>query len=123
LLPGIDRASGEKLLPYLTIYGNGLINLNGAEAPVLISLSDSIDQGMAERILHFRETMPFEKAEDILKVAGFEKIGQTLMGRLTVKGTAFRVVSTASEAGIRRILEGVLEVSGKRTIVKYWKEA
>lgn len=123
LIPGIDRSAGEKLLPYLTVHGNGLININGAEVPVLMSLSPSIDKGMAERIVQFREGRPFERAEDILKVAGFEAIGQSLMGRLTVKGTAFRVICTASEGEVRRIIESVLEISGsKKPIVRYWKE-
>ncbi|MDH7499582.1 MAG: type II secretion system minor pseudopilin GspK [candidate division NC10 bacterium] len=123
LIPGIDRGSCEKLLPYITIYGDGLVNINGAEVPVLMSLSPSIDKGMAERIVQFRESRPFERAEDILKVAGFEALGPPLMGRLTVKGTAFRVISTGSEGEVKRIIESVLESSGgKRMMVRYWKE-
>lgn len=123
LIPGIDRSAGEKLLPYITVYGNGLININGAEVPVLMSLSPLIDKGMAERIVQFREVKPFERAEEILKVAGFEAMGQSLMGRLTVKGGAFRVICTGSEGEIRRIIESVLEISGSnKLMVRYWKE-
>jgi len=123
LVPGMDRSAGEKLLPYITVHGNGLININGADVPVLMSLSPLIDKGMAERIVQFREGRPFERAEDILKVAGFEAMGQSLMGRLTVKGTAFRVICTGSEGEVRRIIESVLEISGgNKPIVRYWKE-
>lgn len=122
LIPGIDRRSFDRLLPHITIYGSGLININGAETPVLLSLSDSIDEGMAKRIVQYREIVPFEKAEDILKVAGFETLGQSLMGHITVKGTAFRVISTATEGDIKRMIEGILEITGGSPTVRYWRE-
>jgi len=122
LIPGLDRAVYEKLLPYITIYGNGMININGAEVPVLISLSDAINKEMAERILNFRKVAPFEKAEEIVKVAGFEVIGQSLMGRITVKGDAFRVIATAGEDDWKRIIETVLTLSEGQATIRYWKE-
>jgi general secretion pathway protein K len=122
LIPGIDKGSFDKLLPYITIYGNGLININGAEIRVLMSLSDSIDREMAERIVRYRELNPFENPGDIFKVAGFETIGQSLMGRITVKGTAFHVTSTATEGDIKRMIESLLEMTGGSPTIKYWKE-
>ena len=122
LVPGIDRKSYEALLPYVTIYGNGLININGAAVPVLMSLSESIDREMAGRIVQYRGHTPFEKTENIMKVAGFETVGTSLMGRITVKGSAFSVLSTAASGGIRNIIQCVLEMSGNRPVVKYWKE-
>ncbi|MFO0753333.1 MAG: type II secretion system minor pseudopilin GspK [Thermodesulfovibrionales bacterium] len=122
LIPGIDRKSYEALLPYVTLYGNGLININGADIPVLMSLSDSIDREMAGRIVQYRGHTPFEKTENIVKVAGFETVGTSLMGRITVKGSAFSVVSTAASGGIRNSIQCVLDMSGSRPVVKYWKE-
>lgn len=130
VIPGIERASYEKLSPYVTIYSKlygttiygSEININGAETPVLMSLSDSIDKEMAERIVKYRESLPFEKVQDIKKVAGFETIMSSLMGRITVKGTAFRVISTATEGNIKRVIESVLDLSDGNPVVKYWKE-
>jgi type II secretory pathway component PulK len=136
LIPGIDRESYEKLLPYVTIYskiyedGRSEININGAEIPVLMSLSfyvekaigKEIDKEMAERIVKYRESLPFEKTNgsDIGKVTGFgEDIVQSLMGHITAKGTAFRIVSTAIEGNIKRVIESVID---SNTVVKYWKE-
>lgn len=122
LIPDVERADYDRLLPYVTIYGSGLININSAESPVLMSLSDSIDSALAGRIARYRESTPFEKPEEILKVAGLEKEGQTLMGRITVRGTVFRVTASSGEGGIKRIIESVLEISGDSALVKYWKE-
>ena len=121
-VPGISRETYDKLLPYVTIYGSGVININGAEVPVLMSLADAVDRDMAERVVRYRENIPFKDVADIVKVAGFETVGAQLMGRITVKGNMFRVVATATDGGIRKIVESVLEMSGSNPVVIYWKE-
>ncbi|MEW6001413.1 MAG: type II secretion system minor pseudopilin GspK [Nitrospirota bacterium] len=123
LIQGIDRGSYDKLLPFITIYGDGKININGAGIPVLMSLSDSIDRGMAERIVKYRESVPFKDWSDIYKVAGFTL---TVVGPfetyITTRGTAFHVIATATSEGIKRSIESVLEISGDTAFARYWKE-
>ncbi|HXW68124.1 MAG TPA: type II secretion system minor pseudopilin GspK [Dissulfurispiraceae bacterium] len=121
-VPGISREAYDKLVPYVTIYGTGAININGAGVPVLMSLSDAVDRDMAERLVQYRGNIPFEDVSDIVKVAGFETVGASLMGLITVKGDVFRVVATAADGGVRKIVESVLEVSGGNPVVIYWKE-
>ncbi len=123
-VPGISREAYDRLVPYVTIYGNGsgLININGAEVPVLMSLSDAVDKDMAERIVQYRGNIPFQDVSDIVKVAGFETIGPSLIGLITVNGDAFRVVATATDGGIRKIVESVLQVHGGNLVIIYWKE-
>jgi len=121
-VPGISGEAYDKLVPYVTIYGNGVININGAEVPVLMSLSDAVDRDMAERVVQYRGNIPFQDVSDIVKVAGFETAGASLMGLITVKGDVFRVVATAADGGVRKIVESVLEVSGGNPVVIYWKE-
>jgi general secretion pathway protein K len=126
LINGINRKDYDKLLPYITVYGDRnapLININGAEAPVLMSLSDSITEELANRIIQYRGNTPFEKENQIFKVAGFETtLGQSLMGRITVEGTIFYIKSTAASGGIKRIIETVLDTSSSPAVIKYWKE-
>lgn len=126
-LTGIDAESIRKLLPYVTIWGrtqidgSGIININGAEVPVLMSLSDSIDRQLAERIVRYRENSHFETKQDILKVAGFESLSAPpSMASIDVKGTVFRVSATANSAEIKRTVECVIEVPSMS--VKYWRE-
>jgi general secretion pathway protein K len=122
LIPGIERETYERLQPYVTIYGNRLININGAEVPVIMSLSDKIDRQMAENLIRYREIAPFEKMQDIFRVAGFETEGTPLMGYITVKGSSFRIVATASSGDIKRIIDTVVDISGSSRMVRYWKE-
>jgi general secretion pathway protein K len=124
----IDAASANKLLPYVTVYGIGsvnreVLNINTASRFVLMAIDDAMTQELAERIISYRSLQPFGKASDIVKVAGFEgSLGQSLMGRITVKATNFRITSIAEENRIKRVLECVIEKSGSTFIVKYWKE-
>jgi type II secretory pathway component PulK len=124
LIPGIDRESYDKLLPYVTIYGSGeglfLININTAEIPALMSLSDAITRDMAERVVTYRQLTPFTDNSQIQKVAGFESgsVSNPLMGHIIINGSAFHIISTAESGGIKRIIESVLQ-GGK---VSYWKE-
>jgi len=121
-IPGVDPSGAKKLMAYTTVYGNGLINLNGASVPVLMSLSPEIDPGIAERIVSARGAKPFERVEDLREVPGLEGLGLEWLRLATVKGSAFRVVSTAQEGEVSRIVECILDLSRGRPVVKYWKE-
>jgi general secretion pathway protein K len=134
LVPGMDARSYERLRPYVTIYGNGSININGADIPVLLSLSSSIDEGMAENIIRYRKDTPFMRATDILKVMGFDNAvgislstGHTNMKEaspavISTQGTAFSVIATAQSGKLKRIIDSVIDISGGGRTVLYWKE-
>lgn len=119
LVPGVGRDIYDKLRPHVTVWGNGLININGAGAPVLASLDSEIDKEMAERVIKYRELTPFERTTDIGKVAGFKSLGISLLGRTTVKSSAQEIVSMAELEGIRRTIRCVLDTDGKAA---FWKE-
>jgi general secretion pathway protein K len=125
LIPGLDKETYDKLRPHITIYGSAygmfLININGAEAPVLMSLSDSITREMAERVIKYRKATPFEKIQDIYSVAGFD-INTLSLADIIVKGTAFRIHSTAHSGNIKRVVESVIDISGSSRTVRHWKE-
>ena len=124
LIPGIERENYERLLPYVTIYGSlpgspAQININGAAVPVLMSLSDGINADIAARIVRYREATPFAEVGEITRV--FEG-GESVIGSITVKGTAFRVLATAQAGNIKRIIESVIDTTGGGRVVRYWKE-
>jgi general secretion pathway protein K len=120
LIPGIDQDTYERLRPYVTIYSDKRININSAEIPVLMSLSDAVTRQMADTIVRYRENTPFQNTAEISRVSGFGSVGTQLLGYIAVRSTAFRVTATAESGGIRRIIESVLDGSGR--VVKYWKE-
>lgn len=120
LIPGIDRKIYDKLEPYVTVFGSTQININAAEPPVLLTLSDEIDIGMAKRVVGYREISPFENVGQLQKVAGFENLVTKLTGKYSVKGTAFSIKTVAStQDGLMRNVTCVVDSSG---LVKYWEE-
>lgn len=128
-IKGIDYTVYEKLLPYVTVYGIDrkdayLININTAPIPVIMSINDSITRELAERIVHYRDVEPFKRISDILKVAGFDgPVGQSLMSKIVVKASNFRIKATVEENKIKRIIESVVEIKGSsQGNIKYWAE-
>jgi general secretion pathway protein K len=119
LIDGIDQETFVTIRPYITIYGDGMININTAEVPVLVSLSDEMTEALAERIIHYRETTPFKNRADILKVSGLEAIGITIQGRITVRGDFYMVSVRADVHGVKRIIESIIDTSGT---IHYWRE-
>lgn len=120
LVKGMDKAAYEKLLPYITVYGDGLVNINSAEKPVLISLSEGMTDEFAQRVVDFRKAAPFDDISQLQKVAGFDlSVYGPLSAKITVKGKYFYVRASAEGTGIQRMIEAVI---GTSRDVKYWRE-
>jgi general secretion pathway protein K len=126
LINGINRKIYDTLLPYVTVYGtrNNLeININGAEKPVLMSLSENINDDLAQRVTEYRRLTPFEQKEHLQKVPGFgSTVYNPVSGMITVKGRHFAINSSAESDGVKRIVEAVLDASLSPARFEYWKE-
>lgn len=121
LIEGIDRETSDKLVPYLTVseqWGRK-ININTAEIPVLVSMHKDMTETLAQRIVEYREDAPFEDWSHVQKVSGMERIGQELAGTAQSKSTEFRITSTATVNGIRRVIESVVD---SLMVVRFWRE-
>jgi general secretion pathway protein K len=119
LIHGISRKDYDTLLPYVTVSkdrNNLIVNVNGAEAPVLESLSPAITEGVAKTVIDARKSKPFENIEK------FNEQAKTSLGRqrITTEGTIFSIRSTAASGGVKRIIETVLDTSNNT--IQYWKE-
>ena len=125
---GIDSQAYDKLSPLVTVYGieqayNNLININTASRAVIMSLDDNITEALAERVINYRALEPFNRVSDLVKVAGFEgPLGQSLMNKITVKASNFRITSVAEEDRIKRVIECVIAVKGDGLLISYWQE-
>ena len=71
--PG-DKSEGIKPIDgvrqFLTIYGDGKIDINHAPAEVIQSLSDRIDARLAQAIVEQRELAPFRSPQELQTVPG-----------------------------------------------------
>ncbi len=122
LINGITRKDYNTLLPYVSVYGsrdNLIINVNGAEKPVLMCISDTITDELAQKIITYRTGMPFRNINEFNNFAG------TSLGanQISVKGDNFRITATASSGGVRTVIETVLVKSFfSSSVIKFWKE-
>jgi general secretion pathway protein K len=128
LIPGVGSRVYETLAPFITVYGvdtiySSLVNINSAPLFVIMSLDDNMTEQLAERILKYRDLEPFKSVSDLLRVAGFEdSLGQSLMGRVTVKAANLRITSTAEDNNIKRVIECVVGNKGGGFVNQYWRE-
>ena len=60
LVRGMNDSLLERLLPFITIYGDGAVNINTASAPVLLSLG--LPEQLVDKILAFRRGPDGEEA-------------------------------------------------------------
>jgi len=121
-IKGITHEDYIRLLPYITIYGDGLININGADKFVLMSLSEDITEDLAERLIAYRELTPFKQWQGLNNVVGFETIYTSLGGRVTVKGNSFLIEVKAYKDDLIRHITGIVMFNGNKPVYKYWKE-
>lgn len=125
LIDGISRKDYDTLLPYVTVYGSSTdnslrIDINGAEKVVLESLSDSITDELAQRVIEYRKDNPFRDSSDLSRVPGFGNDMGILSGAVTADSAIFAIKATASSGGIKRIIETVFDTDRSRVL--YWKE-
>jgi len=119
LIEGIDKNIFDKISPYMTIYGNSIVNINTAELPVLVSLDNDMTEILAKNIIDHRKSYPFENPGNVQNVTGMETIGQKLIGKISVKASSFRITTRATVNEITRIIETVIDSNSK---IYFWRE-
>lgn len=113
----------KRLLDFLTIYSDGKVNINTAPKEVLESLSDKLDEAVAEAIIEYRKEEDFSSVEDLKNVPGVDAgLYDEIKKWITVKSFAFSIESQGgccddASADIKAVVER--EKEGLKLI--YWK--
>jgi general secretion pathway protein K len=93
----------DRLRDYLTVYGDGRINLNSASEFVLASLSEQMDTALAETIIERRRLRPFESVSALRDIPGMsDSLYYEISRMLTVKATD-RYYNVTSRGNIDRL--------------------
>ncbi len=125
LVKGFDRATVERLRPYLTVYPNiagfmAQINVNTAAKELLASLDEAMTDALAQAIIDKRKVTPFKNIGELSQVAGMGALAPALgITRINCKGSIFRIISQAQVKDTIRVVEAVVETGGKNF---YWRE-
>lgn len=128
LVRGFDAAAMAKLAPCLTVYSavaaapTTAININTAPSEILEALDERMTKDLVERILIYRKEEPFAQPADLGKVPGMETIAIGLLGKITVKGSVYRIVSRATVGASVRLVESVVRIGSAAPSLLYWRE-
>jgi hypothetical protein len=118
---------------YLTVYGDGLVNMNTAPLEVLeVMLQDENDDqsSLAADIIAAREELPFTKVEEANDDEYLrEKILTKFMGRFKVKSEYFNILSEGRVGktiddefkGTTARIRAVAQRQDNRIVICYWR--
>jgi general secretion pathway protein K len=120
LFYGTDSTRG--ISSYLTIQGDGKININTADPIVLEALSDELDSTMIEEIVAYRndEKNNLNKTDWYKSALGTSEdyIGLAL---ITTKSSYFEITSRGVKYSRSKGITGVVKRSGKTLTILSWK--
>jgi general secretion pathway protein K len=122
---GVSAEAFERVAPYLTIYGDGQVNLNSAPLPVILALSEHIDLSVARLLEERRRRHPLESLDDIEGIPGitgpvYKDLQQA--GMVGQGGPYYQVRVTGMVAAQRREIQAHLkknDTSQQVDIVRY----
>lgn len=140
LVKGVNENIFQKIRNYITIYGNGRVNINTATKPVLMSVGFS--ENIVDRIVAFRngkDDLPgtaddnfFEVIDDIsAKISDTNNLSQAeqaqvnninSVGLVTTKSANFTVKSRAT-LGRSKFVYEVICVVNRQGKILYWNES
>jgi type II secretory pathway component PulK len=104
-LPAIGKERSRKLSDYFTVYGDrqdytsefNKININTASYRVLSALTDKMTPDIVTEIIRRRLVQPFKSVDEIKDLI----TDQTILDRLAVKSSVFRIIATATIDDVR----------------------
>jgi len=112
----------DKLLPYVTVFGDGKININTADYVILKALHSDMTDSVAKRLIDARTEKPFDTVAAVTRVAGMESIGIAISDIITVKNSSFQLYLKAEKDDFTETVEAGCEILDNRIVTKYWKE-
>jgi len=101
---------------FLTVYGDGKININEASTTVIQSLSEMIDYTLAQNIVEQRKFSTYKSIEQLQKIPGMTpEIYKSIRGLVTVKpkGRYYTVTATGVVGQFVRKIQVVLRKDGQ----------
>jgi len=112
----------EGLINFLTIYSNGLVNINTASSLVLQSLSDRIDGGLAQAIIEYRQGEPFKTVTEIKNVSGVgDEVYSEISAYITVQSSIFSLRIEGQVRGIKKQIFALLRRDGDTIRPVFWR--
>jgi general secretion pathway protein K len=128
LIKGISHEVFERIRNYVTVNGDGKVNLNSAPKLVIESLSEKMDTAVAAMIVERRKIKPFDGVAELRDVPGMtDSIYEAIKNMVTVSAEDqyYHVESRASVDHLGCAIEAVLRRNPetKSVEVVFYKES
>jgi general secretion pathway protein K len=118
LVKGITQEVFERICDYVTVYGDGKININSASRQVIECLSEKMDAVLAEMIIDRREFKPFDSIEELRDVPGItDSIYYTIKKTATI-GSADQYYHVISQGNIDHLSRTTAAILGRNMETK-----
>jgi len=105
-----------RIRDYITVYGDGKININSAPALVIESLSENMNPVLARIIIERRRFRPFESIVELRNIAGMtESIYQDIADMATVRAAEpyYQVICEADVDDVSQRITAILRKNSK----------
>jgi len=127
LVKGITQEVFDRIRDYVTVYGDGRININSASRQVIECLSEKMDAVLAQMIIDRREFKAFDSITELQDVPGMtDSIFNTIKKTATVGSTEqyYHVISKGNIDHLSRTTVAILEkdMKTKNVEVVLYKE-
>jgi general secretion pathway protein K len=127
LVKGVTPQVYDCIRDYITVYGEGKININCAPKHVIESLSEKMDSALAQLIIDRRKIKPFESIMELQDVPGMtDDVYYTIKKTVTVSPTEryYNVMSRGNVDRLDREIVAILKrnVKAENVSVIFYKE-
>lgn len=119
ILYGTDEQAG--LMQYLTIYSDGIVNINTAPSVVLQCLSDDIEENLAQAIVDYLKEEPYKEGSlcEHIEYLGMKTDTCEELQRQCVKTSS--TFSVRVEGEVRGIKKGIFAVLNRNGEAVFWR--
>jgi len=114
----------EDIFYCLTIYSDGMININTAPALVIRSMSEGIDSALADEIALRRVTFPFGNPEQLARMPGVsDGVMKDIREIAKVRSSVFAVKVVSDVGIVSKTTLAVVERRRRGTVLLYFRSA
>jgi general secretion pathway protein K len=118
LVKGVTTEVFERIRDYVTVKGDGKVNINAASKPVIESLSEKMDAALAEMIIDRRKIKPFDSIMELRDVPGMtDEVYYSVKDTVTISPTE-RYYLVRSCGNVARISRAIVAVMRKNMETK-----
>jgi type II secretory pathway component PulK len=103
----------ERIADYVTVYGDGKVNINGAPKLVIESLSLQLDAALAQMIINRRELKPFESITELRGIPGMTEDVYNSIRRTATVRSADRYYHVTASANVDDVSATVVAILRK----------